>query len=171
MMASSASAVLPVWRSPMISSRCPRPIGIIASTALMPVCIGSLTGWRATTPGASRSTGLNCVVCMGPLPSIGEVVAMDYFYVVKLLGLDLGGVKAGDAAGKFGAVEVANSHYISGGKLPLAPRDARRQQALAPFAQGLPGPRVHKQRALGMVEKGNPALAALQPGWPRHEQG
>jgi hypothetical protein len=27
-MASSAIAVLPVWRSPMISSRWPRPIGI-----------------------------------------------------------------------------------------------------------------------------------------------
>ena len=53
-------AVLPVWRSPMISSRWPRPMGIMASMALMPVCIGSFTGWRATTPGARRSTGLNC---------------------------------------------------------------------------------------------------------------
>ena len=44
MIVSSAIAVLPVWRSPMISSRWPRPIGIIASIALMPVCIGSLTG-------------------------------------------------------------------------------------------------------------------------------
>ncbi len=34
MIASMASAVLPVWRSPMISSRWPRPIGIIASTVL-----------------------------------------------------------------------------------------------------------------------------------------
>ncbi len=39
--------------------------------ALMPVCIGSFTGWRATTPGARRSTGLNCEVWMGPLSSIG----------------------------------------------------------------------------------------------------
>src|SRR5437764_1459918 len=31
MMVSSATAVLPVWRSPMMSSRCPRPIGIIES--------------------------------------------------------------------------------------------------------------------------------------------
>ncbi len=34
MMVSMASAVLPVWRSPMISSRWPRPIGTIESTAL-----------------------------------------------------------------------------------------------------------------------------------------
>ncbi len=32
--ASMAIAVLPVWRSPMISSRWPRPIGIIESTDL-----------------------------------------------------------------------------------------------------------------------------------------
>jgi hypothetical protein len=46
MIASSATAVLPVPRSPMISSRWPRPIGIIESIALMPVCIGSPTGCR-----------------------------------------------------------------------------------------------------------------------------
>jgi hypothetical protein len=34
MIASIATAVLPVWRSPMISSRWPRPTGTIASTAL-----------------------------------------------------------------------------------------------------------------------------------------
>ncbi len=38
MMVSTAMAVLPVPRSPMISSRCPRPMGIIESMALMPVC-------------------------------------------------------------------------------------------------------------------------------------
>ena len=52
MIVSSAIAVLPVWRSPMMSSRWPRPIGIIASIALMPVCSGSFTGWRAMMPGA-----------------------------------------------------------------------------------------------------------------------
>ena len=34
MMVSMAIAVLPVWRSPMISSRWPRPTGTIESTAL-----------------------------------------------------------------------------------------------------------------------------------------
>ena len=51
MIVSIAIAVLPVWRSPMISSRWPRPIGIIESIAFRPVCIGSFTGWRWTTPG------------------------------------------------------------------------------------------------------------------------
>src|SRR5947207_565599 len=51
-MVSMAMAVFPVWRSPMISSRCPRPMGIMASMALRPVCSGSRTGRRSTTPGA-----------------------------------------------------------------------------------------------------------------------
>ena len=42
----------------MISSRWPRPMGIMASMALMPVCSGSRTGWRSTTPGAMRSIGV-----------------------------------------------------------------------------------------------------------------
>ena len=57
MIVSIAIAVLPVWRSPMMSSRWPRPIGIIASIAFRPVCIGCLTGWRWTTPGALNSAG------------------------------------------------------------------------------------------------------------------
>src|SRR6266704_2023828 len=71
MMVSRMTAVLPVWRSPMISSRCPRPIGIMLSIALMPVWRGSRTGWRSSTPGAMRSSGLRCFVKMGPLPSTG----------------------------------------------------------------------------------------------------
>ena len=43
MMVSMATAVLPVCRSPMMSSRCPRPMGTRESTALMPVCMGSFT--------------------------------------------------------------------------------------------------------------------------------
>ena len=54
MIVSIATAVLPMPRSPMISSRCPRPIGIIESMALMPVCSGSFTGWRTMMPGALR---------------------------------------------------------------------------------------------------------------------
>src|SRR6478672_1956931 len=71
MIASVATAVFPVWRSPMISSRWPRPIGTIASIALRPVCIGSLTGLRSTTPGASRSISRDSLEPIGPLPSIG----------------------------------------------------------------------------------------------------
>src|SRR5215218_870930 len=72
MIVSIAIAVLPVWRSPMISSRWPRPIGIIESIALRPVCIGSVTGWRWTTPGALNSAGRVREVLTSPLPSSGR---------------------------------------------------------------------------------------------------
>ena len=52
---------MPVERSPMISSRWPRPIGIIESIALIPVWSGSFTGWRSTTPGALNSSGRRLV--------------------------------------------------------------------------------------------------------------
>ena len=57
MMVSTPMVVLPVERSPMISSRWPRPIGIIASMAMMPVCTGWLTDRRLMMPGAIFSTG------------------------------------------------------------------------------------------------------------------
>src|ERR1051326_2506221 len=76
MIVSIATAVLPVWRSPMISSRCPRPTGVIASIALRPVCSGSLTGWRATMPGALISMRRRSLVSIGPRPSIGSPRAL-----------------------------------------------------------------------------------------------
>src|SRR5579859_1506747 len=73
MIVSSASAVLPVCRSPMISSRCPRPTGIIASTVLMPVWTGVSTGERSITRGAMTSTGRGANPSgSGPLPSSGS---------------------------------------------------------------------------------------------------
>src|SRR4051812_31647515 len=71
MIVSTPMVVLPVWRSPMISSRWPRPIGIIESIALMPVCSGSTTGWRWTTPGALNSAGRVSEYSISPLPSSG----------------------------------------------------------------------------------------------------
>jgi hypothetical protein len=71
MMASIATAVLPVWRSPMISSRWPRPTGTMASIDLRPVCTGWSTDLRSITPGAMRSIGMVFSAAMGPLPSIG----------------------------------------------------------------------------------------------------
>src|SRR5919106_3027276 len=71
MMVSTATAVLPVCRSPMISSRWPRPIGTIASIALRPVCTGCDTDWRAITPGATFSMTSVSLALIGPLPSIG----------------------------------------------------------------------------------------------------
>ena len=67
-----AMAVLPVLRSPMISSRWPRPIGVMASIALMPVCSGSSTGWRPAMPGAWISIRRSCVPTSSPRPSIGS---------------------------------------------------------------------------------------------------
>ena len=55
----------PVWRSPMMSSRCPRPIGTRLSTALMPVCIGSFTEMRGIMPGAFTPTRAR-LACTGP---------------------------------------------------------------------------------------------------------
>src|SRR3954465_8451076 len=72
MIVSIATAVLPVLRSPMISSRWPRPIGVIASMALMPVCSGSFTGWRWTTDGACPPSGADPGPSISPLPSGGR---------------------------------------------------------------------------------------------------
>src|SRR5919106_781864 len=70
-MVSIAIAVFPVERSPMISSRCPRPIGIIESIAFRPVWSGSFTGCRLTTPGALNSSGRRSVASISPRPSSG----------------------------------------------------------------------------------------------------
>ena len=72
MIVSIAIAVLPVCRSPMISSRWPRPIGVIESIGLMPVCSGSLTFCRCTTLGACSSSWRSSVPSIGPLPSSGS---------------------------------------------------------------------------------------------------
>ena len=47
------------------------PIGTMPSMAFSPVCSGSFTGWRSTTPGAMRSIGRYSVVWIGPFPSMG----------------------------------------------------------------------------------------------------
>src|SRR5690606_39233953 len=71
MIASIATAVLPVWRSPMISSRWPRPTGTMESMDFRPDCIGWSTDWRAITPGATFSITSVSLALMGPLPSMG----------------------------------------------------------------------------------------------------
>src|SRR3954452_20917399 len=70
-MVSIRIADFPVERSPMISSRWPRPTFVIVSIALMPVSSGSFTGWRSMTPGALNSSGRVSVASIGPLPSSG----------------------------------------------------------------------------------------------------
>ena len=68
-----AIVVFPVCLSPIISSRCPLPIGIMASIALIPVCKGSFTGCRNITPGAFLSSGISVSSpLIAPSPSIGS---------------------------------------------------------------------------------------------------
>src|ERR671919_74487 len=87
---STTSAVLPVWRSPMISSRWPRPIGIMESIALMPVWTGSFTGCRSTTPGALNSSGRRSLVLIGGPP--GGALDLAHDLAGLLVGeLDRGG--------------------------------------------------------------------------------
>ena len=62
----------------MISSRWPRPIGIRASIALSPVCIGSCTERRGMMPGALTSTRRRSVASIGPLPSSGVAERVDH---------------------------------------------------------------------------------------------
>ena len=72
MIASIATAVLPVCLSPIISSRCPRPIGTIESMDFRPVWTGWSTDFLSITPGAIFSIGDLRFVVMGPPLSIGS---------------------------------------------------------------------------------------------------
>ena len=65
-------AVLPVWRSPRINSRWPRPTGMSASMTFRPVWRGTVTGARSMMGGAGRSTGRRLPEATGPLPSSGR---------------------------------------------------------------------------------------------------
>ena len=70
--ASIATAVFPVCLSPIINSRCPRPIGTRLSIDFKPVCIGSLTDFLGIIPGALTSTLLLFIpLSKLPFPSIG----------------------------------------------------------------------------------------------------
>jgi hypothetical protein len=55
-MVSTATAVFPVYLSPIINSLYPLPIGTKQSTAFNPVYIGSLTDFLGIIPGALIST-------------------------------------------------------------------------------------------------------------------
>lgn len=56
----------PVCRSPIISSRWPRPMGTRLSTALIPVCMGSRTEILGIIPGAFNPTRLRSLAPSGP---------------------------------------------------------------------------------------------------------
>ena len=78
MIVSTATVVLPVLRSPMMSSRWPRPIGVMASMALMPVCSGSCTGLRPMMPGAWISMRRSCDVGERALAVDGLAEGVDH---------------------------------------------------------------------------------------------
>jgi hypothetical protein len=71
MIVSIATAVLPVWRSPMMSSRWPRPIGIMRVDGLEARLQRLVDGLARMMPGALISTRRRCLLSIGPLPSIG----------------------------------------------------------------------------------------------------
>jgi hypothetical protein len=78
MMVSMAMAVLPVWRSPMISSRWPRPMGIIESMALMPVWTGVSTLLRHDHVGRDALDRPEAVALDGPLAVDGLAQGVDH---------------------------------------------------------------------------------------------
>lgn len=78
MMVSMAMAVLPVLRSPMMSSRWPRPIGIIESIEMMPVSNGWLTDLRAMMPRRSSRRDRISLASIGPLPDGRASKGVDY---------------------------------------------------------------------------------------------
>ena len=68
MIVSMQIVVLPVERSPMINSRWPRPIGIIASIGMMPVCTGWPIGPAADDAGRELLDRIGDVARDRPLP-------------------------------------------------------------------------------------------------------
>ena len=69
-------------------------------------------------------------------------------------------MKACDATGELGAVLVADADDLVLREVAFATRDAGREQAAAILSQSLLRAVVHEERAFGMMEKGDPALAA-----------
>ena len=62
-----AIVVLPMARSPMMSSRWPRPSANRVSTTTRPVCTGWVTRSRSMIAGAGRSIGSRVSAAIGPL--------------------------------------------------------------------------------------------------------
>ena len=72
MIVSTAIEVFPVLRSPMISSRCPRPRANKPSIVRMPVWTGSVTSSRSMIDGAGASIGSCAAASIGGPPSSGR---------------------------------------------------------------------------------------------------
>jgi len=96
---------------------------------------------------------------------------VDDFNSLQLATFYFDGIKAGDTAGEFGAIQIADTNDVTGCKIAFASCDAGRQQAFAVFAQGFARSVIHDQRALGVMKERNPAFTSLQSAGLRHEQG
>ena len=72
---STAIVVFPVCRSPIISSLCPLPIGIMLSMDSIPVSSGRHTGFLAISPGAGFSSGAYFLP-FSALPSSGAPMGL-----------------------------------------------------------------------------------------------
>src|SRR5262249_8082856 len=89
----------------------------------------------------------------------------------QLARLDFDGVEVGNAAGEFGAVQIADTDDVTSRKIAFAPCYAGRQQAFAILAQGFSSSVVHKQCAFRVMKEGYPSFASLQFAGLWHEQG
>src|SRR6266705_1056582 len=131
MIVSRQTAVLPVFWSPMISSRWPRPMLVIESMALMPVSSGSRTDWRWTTEGACTSSGR---VDHAAEEAVADRDRQDLAGALDLVALFHAGGVAEDDAADLAHVQVERHPHQPAGELqqlvghaggqPLDPGDA-----------------------------------------------
>src|SRR5262245_45201292 len=80
------------------------------------------------------------------------------------------GIEVANTTRKLGTVQVANSHNFASFELPCQSRDSWRPQAFARLPQGPLRAVVHHQCSFWMMEKGDPAFAALELVGLGHEQ-
>ena len=85
---------------------------------------------------------------------------MDDDVLGKLFGLDQRGIKAGDAAGEFGAVRITNPNNLVLEKRSFAFRDPGQKQALPCFTKCALGAGIDLKRPFGLMKESNPAFAA-----------
>src|SRR2546423_2735788 len=102
-------------------------------------------------------------VCIAGILQNDEIVPVHDLDALEISGSDIARSKGRDATRKLGSVEITDPNDFAGGKISFATHDARGQQTPPTLAQGFLSSRIHEERAFGMMKKGNPALAALEP--------